>query len=66
MQASSAKHPRLPPGKVLVDNREAEGWQAAILTMVGRFEVAARQFAHRALDEFYELLDKTERAERLD
>ncbi|EDP51233.1 hypothetical protein KXX33_000922 [Aspergillus fumigatus] len=66
MAASSAKHPRLPPGKVLVDNRKAEGWHAAIQTMVGRLEEAARQFAHRAVDEFYELLDKTERAERLD
>ncbi|GFF43291.1 alkaline phosphatase D [Aspergillus udagawae] len=66
MEASSAKHPRLPPGKVLADNRRAEGWDAAIQTVVGRFEETARQFGRRALDEFYELLDKTERAERLD
>ncbi|RHZ56679.1 alkaline phosphatase family protein [Aspergillus thermomutatus] len=65
MEASSAKHPRLPPGKVLVDKGEAEWWLAAIKTMVGRFEEVAGRLGRRVLDEFYELLDKTERAERL-
>ncbi|EAW14716.1 alkaline phosphatase family protein [Aspergillus clavatus NRRL 1] len=66
MGASSAKHPLLAPGKVLFDGRQGEGWDAALQTVIGRAGEIAGRFGRRLVDEFYEVLDVAERAERLD
>lgn len=34
---STAKHPRLPPGKVVRDERQAEGWDVRVKDVIGRF-----------------------------
>lgn len=60
--ASMAKHPRLPPGKVLYDARAYEGWDVVVKAAIGRFE----EFGKLVVDWFFDLLEKSRKVDRLD
>jgi alkaline phosphatase D len=63
---ASVRHPRLLPGKVLQDNREAVGWDAHIQTAIGQAEEVGGRLVSRVRDQYYKILDRLEAAERLD
>ncbi|RJE22279.1 Alkaline phosphatase family protein [Aspergillus sclerotialis] len=60
--ASTTKHPRVPPGKVLKDEVVSEGWDVTFKAAIGRLEEVGRDVS----DWVYELLEKTRTVESLD
>lgn len=60
--ASMAKHPLLPPGKVLQDERVREGWDVTVKAAIGRLEELGKE----AVDWFFDLLEKVRKVDRLD
>ncbi|OOF94403.1 hypothetical protein ASPCADRAFT_149882 [Aspergillus carbonarius ITEM 5010] len=64
--SSAWKHPRFPPGKLLLDEREAKSWAASIQSMVSRIEETAGELFSYATEQVFELLDKVRRVERVD
>ncbi|OJJ33048.1 hypothetical protein ASPWEDRAFT_115239 [Aspergillus wentii DTO 134E9] len=64
MAASSAKHPRLPPGRVLLDE-VTEGWEVAFQEFLGKAEEIGASIWRQAVDQYYELLEKAGKAERV-
>lgn len=64
--ASTWKHPRFPPGKLLLDDREQVTWDASIKTVIGRVEETVGRVRSYVLGQAYELLDRVRRVERVD
>lgn len=63
---STAKHPRLPPGKVFRDERQAEGWDVPVMFVVGRLEEMVGLVRRSVVEWYYEGLEGARRAERVD
>ncbi|OJZ82156.1 hypothetical protein ASPFODRAFT_210887 [Aspergillus luchuensis CBS 106.47] len=64
---STWKHPRFPPGKLLLDDREEDStWDAAVKTVIGRVEETVGRVRSFVLEQAYEVLDRVRRVERVD
>ncbi|KAG2415808.1 hypothetical protein HFD88_007000 [Aspergillus terreus] len=64
--AEAFKHPRLPPGRVLEDHRQTDGWDATVKTLIGQVEEVSREVCRRGADVVQEVLRKVSKAERVD
>ena len=64
--ASTAKHPRLPPGKVVRDERQAEGWDVLVKDIIGRLEEMVGLVRRSVVEWYYEGVEGLRRAERVD
>ncbi|RAL01989.1 alkaline phosphatase [Aspergillus ibericus CBS 121593] len=64
--SSAWKHPRFPPGKLLLDEREAGSWIESIKSVIGRVEETVGEVSFYAREQVYDLLDKVRRVERVD
>lgn len=64
--SATAKHPRLPPGKVVRDERQAEGWDVPVKMVIGRLEEMMGLVRRIVTDWYHEGLEKARRAERID
>ncbi|RAH48512.1 alkaline phosphatase family protein [Aspergillus brunneoviolaceus CBS 621.78] len=60
------KHPRLPPGKLLLDTREEQSWDAWAKGWVGRVEETVGLIRDGVLKVVYNVLDVIQKKERLD
>ncbi|ODM19955.1 hypothetical protein SI65_04941 [Aspergillus cristatus] len=63
---STAKHPRLPPGKVVRDERQAEGWDVRVKDVIGRLEEMVGLVRRSVVEWYYEAVEGARRAERVD
>ena len=63
---SEARHPRLPPGKVLFEDPAAAGWEVRVKDVLGRVEGVARAGWNCGWDLVVEVLERAWKSERLD
>ncbi|KAL4894588.1 PhoD-like phosphatase-domain-containing protein [Aspergillus ambiguus] len=63
--ATSFKHPRLPPGRV-VDDRRVDGWDATVKVWIGQVEESAREVFRRVVGVAEGVLDSVSKVERVD
>lgn len=63
---SMAKHPHLPPGKVVYDSEVGGGWDVVVKAAAGRLEECMKGVLDSVYDWGYEMLDKSRRVERID
>ncbi|RAH85112.1 alkaline phosphatase family protein [Aspergillus japonicus CBS 114.51] len=65
-EAAAWKHPRLPPGKLLLDTREEQSWDAWAKGWVGRVEETVDLVRDGVLQVVYHVLDVIQKKERVD
>ena len=64
--SATASHPRLPPGKVVHDDRKAEGWDVTVKTVAGRFEEIVGLVQRGLVDWYYDVVERVRRVEKVD
>ena len=64
--SATASHPRLPPGKVVRDERKAEGWDVTVKMVAGRFEEIVGLVRRGLVDWYYDVVERMRRVERVD
>lgn len=63
---ATARHPRLPPGKVVRDERGIEGWDVVVQMVVGRLGEIGGLVKRGVEDWYLDLVDRVRRVERVD
>lgn len=64
--SATAIHPRLPPGKVVRDDRKAEGWDVTVKMVAGRFEEIVGLVRRGLVDWYYDVVERMRRVEKVD